>query len=729
MKTILLPFCTILLLAVLAGPASALDWTQEAFPDADWISDRAEFGFGDGDETTELPGGWTTYYFRYSFDAEPLEGAHSMTLEVNYDDAFVAYINGVEVARSANMPGGTPSYSTLALSEHEGGSFEIYDLTWLVNENPWPFVSEYFLNLSVEVHQVSASDEDMTLAVRLLVDGLLKIHANSNGLYWPYDSPPIELVTDPITIIYRPLINLPTIVERGSSFEITCGAPAGASNWQAQLVSPYTSTELQIISTHYDAATTRWFLQAQVPALTPMGLYDLVVAASQGIQDTTTHSVRVIDQAKEDFYFIHLTDTHIPERGASTLSYFEEILEEINIINPEFVLLSGDYVNRSYKDQMEIGQLYLERFQVPVFLTSGNHDVGDGMEPWWEFFGWPYLNYYDPAHWDDGPVTQDYSFDYGNLHVVAPMTWVNYIYFQYWIYGYHSMIQCQLDWLHQDLSSVEGDPYLVMFYHYDFGWYDDEPQMPQFFNQYEVNLALWGHTHNAAQYQDGPTLSLNTAAAMSSSGGFRLLKFQDGQMTSHPHLWNQDHITLEFALPNDGTSLSNTATILNSHDVAFENAMVRFQMSSPGDYQVVGGQVLQIIDAGDRLIYEVEAEVPANGQREVTVGPQTGAEEEIRPSGRPSEFRLYQNSPNPFNASTNISFSLSGQRRQYVSLEIYNVRGQRVGTLMDQHLFSGRHTIQWDGRDQYGRPLASGLYLCHLRAGQYTETMKMMLLR
>ncbi len=728
MKAIYLNLLVIILLAVLTGPAGALDWTQESFPDDEWIYDRAEFGFGDGDETTELTEGWSAYYFRYSFNAAYMENASTMTLEVNYDDAFVAYINGVEVARSANLPAGTPDHSTLATSAHEGGDFEVFDLTWLVDNNPWDYVDDYFLNLSVEVHQVDPADDDLTLAVRLLIDGLPRIHHNSKGLYWPCDLRPAELVTDPITAIHRPLINIPAIVERGQSFQIACGASSGASSWVARLISPYASSDLELTEIQYDAPTHRWFLQAHVPAETPMGLYDLVVTTWGDIRDTTAQSVKVIERAKDDFYFIHLTDTHIPERGSSTLHFLDEIIPEINIINPEFVLISGDYVNRSYKDQIEIGQLYLEKFQVPVFLTSGNHDIGDGMEPWWEFFGWPYLNYYDQVHWNGGPLTQDYSFDYGNLHVVAPMTWVNYNDFQSSIYGDHSMIQSQLSWLHQDLSTVEGDPYLVMFYHYDFGWYDDAPQMPEFFNQYGVNLALWGHTHQAAEYQEGPTLSLNTDDAMSSSGGFRLLKFEDGQLIAHPHLWNADNITLDFSSPNDGTSPSNTATILNTHNQVFENAFVRFQVPSPGEYQVGGGEVLQVIDTGGSLIYEVETEVPANGQMEVTITPQVGAEEEPR-AAPPGKFVLHQNSPNPFNDSTNISFALPGAGYRRVSLKIYNVCGQKVLTLLDQHLPSGRHTIRWDGHDGYGYSLASGLYFCRLRAGERTKTVKMMLLR
>jgi hypothetical protein len=728
MKTLFYGLFTLIVAAVWSGPGLALDWTQEAFPDEEWIHERAEFGFGDGDEITELPAGRAVYYFRYAFDAGAMENSSTMSLEVNYDDAFVAYINGVEVARSENMPPGVPDHTTLALWEHEGGSFETFDLDWLARDHPWEYADNYYLNLSVEVHQISPDDEDMTLAVRLLINGLPKIHANSKARYWPQDTRPETIRTDPITIIQRPLINIPAIVERGRELEIICGAPPGSSAWEAELISPYAAAGLTLLSGRYDAATFRWFLEAEVPAELPSGLYDLAVSASGGVADTTVHSVKVIDQFKGDFYFLHLTDTHIPERGGSTLHFLEELIEEFKIINPEFVLISGDYINRSYLDQVEIGQLYLEKFNVPVYLTSGNHDVGDGMEPWWRYFGWTYLNANDSTHWEGGPLTQDYSFDYGNLHIVAPMTWVNYNNFQYWNYGSHSMISSQFDWLHQDLSSLTGDPFIIMFYHYDFGWYEEDPQMPEFFHGYGVDLALWGHTHHTAEYQDGATLSLNTEDAMSTTGGFRLLRFEDGQLVAHPDLWNADDITLTYALPNDGSSESNTATIVNTHDETFEQAVVRFVMPASGDYQVDGGEILQILSDGDHHVYEVGLEAAANSQTEVTIGSGLGAGEHGELT-RPGRFMLYPNSPNPFNRGTNISFAIPGDGYQRVSLRIYNIRGQKVVTLMDRMLKAGRHTVGWNGCDIAGRPLASGVYFCRLQAGRRTKTIKMMMVK
>ena len=88
---------------------------------------------------------------------------------------------------------------------------------------------------------------------------------------------------------------------------------------------------------------------------------------------------------------------------------------------------------------------------------------------------------------------------------------------------------------------------------------------------------------------------------------------------------------------------------------------------------------------------------------------------------------LDQNHPNPFNPSTTISFSLSTP--SYVSLRIYDASGRYIRTLIDEPYDAGRHEERWDGRDDHGRELSSGLYFCRIEAGALSETRKMVLLR
>jgi hypothetical protein len=95
----------------------------------------------------------------------------------------------------------------------------------------------------------------------------------------------------------------------------------------------------------------------------------------------------------------------------------------------------------------------------------------------------------------------------------------------------------------------------------------------------------------------------------------------------------------------------------------------------------------------------------------------------------PAEFLLAQNYPNPFNPSTNIRFDIPERLSDgvRVQLRIYNVLGEIVRTLVDETRFAGRHVAQWDGRDERGEVVATGIYIYQFVAGHYKETRRMIL--
>jgi hypothetical protein len=105
------------------------------------------------------------------------------------------------------------------------------------------------------------------------------------------------------------------------------------------------------------------------------------------------------------------------------------------------------------------------------------------------------------------------------------------------------------------------------------------------------------------------------------------------------------------------------------------------------------------------------------------------AELSLRTAGEstPQAFRLAQNCPNPFNPQTAISYCLP--QDGHVRLVIYNVAGQKVRTLVDEHQSAGEKEVSWDGRDRQGNYAASGVYFYKLRAGQSCATKKMLLMK
>lgn len=94
----------------------------------------------------------------------------------------------------------------------------------------------------------------------------------------------------------------------------------------------------------------------------------------------------------------------------------------------------------------------------------------------------------------------------------------------------------------------------------------------------------------------------------------------------------------------------------------------------------------------------------------------------------PDDYKLEQNYPNPFNPVTNISFTLPLTKT--ISLKIYNSLGQEIRTLINkQEYLEGSHTVQWDGTDDEGNPVASGVYVYKLIFGNFSQSKRMTLVR
>jgi len=101
-------------------------------------------------------------------------------------------------------------------------------------------------------------------------------------------------------------------------------------------------------------------------------------------------------------------------------------------------------------------------------------------------------------------------------------------------------------------------------------------------------------------------------------------------------------------------------------------------------------------------------------------------------SQKPFEFSLSQNYPNPFNPSTTIKFKIQSSRFKVpipTTLKIYDVLGEKVRTLVDEPKLAGDYSVAWDGKNDNGEQLASGVYFYQLIVGGYTSAKKMVLLK
>jgi hypothetical protein len=95
--------------------------------------------------------------------------------------------------------------------------------------------------------------------------------------------------------------------------------------------------------------------------------------------------------------------------------------------------------------------------------------------------------------------------------------------------------------------------------------------------------------------------------------------------------------------------------------------------------------------------------------------------------GIPEATELLGNYPNPFNPSTTIGYGLSED--SWVSIRIHNTLGEEVATLVNEHQSAGFKTVVWNGTDNLGRKVSSGIYLYRMISAGQVETRKLMLLK
>ena len=162
-----------------AEPSS--NWNSSSFNDFNWSNGASGFGYADGDDATLIPNGTLSVYLRKSFNLTNVADIISLILDIDYDDAFVAYINGVEVAR-ANIDGVPPPYNASTNQEHEaqmyvGGSpdrFLVSDFSSILVEGTNV--------LAIQAHNVSSFSSDFTIIPFL---SAIYSTANSSGVNPP----------------------------------------------------------------------------------------------------------------------------------------------------------------------------------------------------------------------------------------------------------------------------------------------------------------------------------------------------------------------------------------------------------------------------------------------------------------------------------------------------------------------------------------------------------------
>ncbi len=137
-------------------------WNRVGFVDLTWEQGKIGLGYGDGDDLTLVPQGTRSVFLRKNFNISDIEHIEELFLDIDYDDSFVAYLNGEEIAR-ANIEGSPPFFNATAITDREaqiylGNSPERYKV-----ENPRALLQNGTNTLAIQVHNISSTSSDLSI--------------------------------------------------------------------------------------------------------------------------------------------------------------------------------------------------------------------------------------------------------------------------------------------------------------------------------------------------------------------------------------------------------------------------------------------------------------------------------------------------------------------------------------------------------------------------------------
>lgn len=419
---------------------------------------------------------------------------------------------------------------------------------------------------------------------------------------------------DKLDIIF-PRSTTPVIVEKGDYFTIKFSSIVfdNIYFYISTSFEPIVDDILLEIEDIWMAEST-WFAKVLIPNNTPEELYNLSIVILKNDMiyfDSRPRAVSVIDEFRDDFSFIHITDFHVGDpRGflesiRETIGYksIKTCINEINLLHPDFVVISGDLVygqlypfeySREYKICYDIIQM----FDVPTFLAPGNHDGyrryrEDGLEFWKQYFG--------PLY---------YSFDFGNYHFQAinSYDWPAYLricpFFISLNWG-GSIQENQLNWIETDLQDNYDANLTFMFMHHNPLWdtktdsllrmgYKNRENLISFINNYNVDMVLAGHIHEDTVEIWDDTIFITTTTPESEIRnedgywGYRLIKIEDGKIISY------NYKEPKYSIPSYQIKVKyiepNNIKIKNNLDIDIQ-VLLKFILPK-NNYKVLNGTVI-----------------------------------------------------------------------------------------------------------------------------------------
>ena len=444
----------------------------------------------------------------------------------------------------------------------------------------------------------------------------------------PLVSPSQHKENPSIDIIY-PRFGFPAIVEKNSTITIIYQAPCCIDS--AVISTSFDpipdKIELKILSNQRSGEN--WYCKVLVPEKTPEELYNLTLCFGD-ISVTEPRAIYVENKVDGNFTFIHLTDFHVGDPRGMKESVWKTIgwkaakrcIEEINLLNPDFVIITGDLVfgqiyPGEYGREYEKCYRILERLQVPTFMCPGNHDGyiqfgQDGFTFWKKYFG---------------PL--NYTFSYGNASFIAVNSydWPRYARLAFSILalswgGYIS--ENQLKWIEKELSKSCAKLKIIMLHHNPlwntshqslFGiGYAGREELLRMIERYKVNAVFAGHVHFDDVTIRNDTIFITTTTAASAPRnaywGYRLVSIRNWSIVSY----NYKEPKYSIPLYHIECKELDQFTKLVRNDLE-KSIKVRLTFLVPtGNYSINNGCVVMERKVNDKMEVYVDVDVPEKSE-------------------------------------------------------------------------------------------------------------------
>ncbi|MGH7725290.1 MAG: metallophosphoesterase [Candidatus Eiseniibacteriota bacterium] len=651
-------------------------WRAPGHDDSSWPTGAAILGFGESYITTVLPVGpspsnvRTTTYFRIAFDVpdDPAE-INLLTLGANYDDGFVAYLNGQEITRRG-LGTGPVNYLTRADS-HEGGTYVTIDVSASA-----PLIASGPNVLAVEVHQTSATSTD------LVWDGELRYSTSAasvtRGPYLQNGTP------DAITVRWR--TSVPT------SSRVLFGSSPGNLTTSVDDLAPTTEHEVRLTGL---SPETRYFYAVGSTTEVLSGddaatWFETAPPAGQ------TRPVRIWA----------LGDSGLPGAPASRVrDAYDDFTEDLAT---NVWLMLGDNAYGSGTDAEYQAAVF---DQYPAFLrthvlwpTRGNHDFvySGGGNDYYDLFTMPAAA--EAGGFPSGSEAW-YSFDYADVHFVCLDSEGSD----------RSPAGAMLTWLENDLIATTKS-WIIAFWHhppYTKGSHDSdnvgdsggrmrdmrENALP-ILEQFGVDLVLCGHSHSYERSflldgHYGTSGTLVPSMVLDAGDGARS---GDGAYEK----------PTPGAAPHEGAVYAVAGSSAHTSGGTLDHAiMVR-------SLNVLGSLVLDI--RGNELDGVFLDDLGAVRDSFAIVKGSTVDVPGVGDAAAGALLELAVRGANPFTNGIVLEWTLPAPRE--ASVTIFDPAGRRVRSLAtDTAPEAGPHRATWDGLDAHGRIVPAGVYFGVLEHG------------